>query len=494
VGCGAVIFKLNGVVCANFGCDRGLGLGACAKAWHGKCYVQHVQDKFPVLRMKDLDDALMSEEDLEDDDPLRFREARDGDHLLTSFQCDCCQFQNIQRRNPVEESHQDRLFMMCIRRAILDSFWSRERGTVSGNRQEGMRHLSNCDALGTNEPYQARGPFPVEDKCGIKTAVSLLLRSLDAGKNADTIQYETMRKLRSHMSNFVHTTPGGLGATFIAEDGKGGTVSESPTNSDWFKRFMRGCHKRMGDIWIPDRALTIREILCCQTLLEADWELFDGDVDGRLRTALTAVMLIGGFTGALRGEEIVRMDLGAMRKHWNESMEHPDAPHVPLMLAGRFKREIGEKLFCQPLALVSKSGLQIRLWMFRLIEAYGNVGIVNGPVFRKAGKTPGTIRRAQVGDLDPMFHAILKRVQLRWPSVIPDSVNVEGETSAFRSIRRGSTSEAQNAQLAKEIIEANNRWRKAMKARGLTPGMSMMERYSEARASVPTLIRYSGGI
>jgi hypothetical protein len=153
------------------------------------------------------------------------------------------------------------------------------------------------------------------------------------------------------MSNFVHTTPYGLGATFIADDGKGGTESASPTNLDWFKRFMRGCHKRMGDIWIPDRALTIRELLCCQTLLENDWDLFKGDEHGRLKTALTAVSMIEGFAAGLRGEEIVRMDLGAIRKHWNESMDHPDAPHVPLMLAGQFKRKIGEKLFCQPLAL-----------------------------------------------------------------------------------------------------------------------------------------------
>jgi hypothetical protein len=98
----------------------------------------------------------------------------------------------------------------------------------------------------------------------------------------------------------------------------------------------------MGDVWIPDRALTVRELLCAQTLLEEDWALFEGDREGRLRTALTAVMMIDGFAAALKGEEIVRMDLGAIRKHWDEAMEHPDAPHVPLMLAGQFKREVGE--------------------------------------------------------------------------------------------------------------------------------------------------------
>jgi hypothetical protein len=91
----------------------------------------------------------------------------------------------------------------------------------------------------------------------------------------------------------------------------------------------------MGNIWIPDRVLTIRELLCCQILLESDWELFEGDVHGRLKTALTVVSLVGGFAAGLRGEEIVRMDLlGAIQKHWNESMDHPDAPHAPLMLVG----------------------------------------------------------------------------------------------------------------------------------------------------------------
>jgi hypothetical protein len=73
-----------------------------------------------------------------------------------------------------------------------------------------------------------------------------------------------------------------------------------------------------------------------------------------------------------------------------------------------------------------------------------------------------------------MMHAVLKQVQLLWPIVIPDSVDIESEYSMFRLVRQGSTSQAQNVWLLKEVIEVNNRWRKALKARGLTPGMSMM--------------------
>jgi hypothetical protein len=120
--------------------------------------------------------------------------------------------------------------------------------------------------------------------------------------------------------------------------------------------------------------------------------------------------MICGFTAGLRGEEIVIMDLGEIRKHWNESMDNPDAPHVPLMIVGCFKREIGEKLFCQSLALQSKSGLQIQLWMFWLIGVYDTLK-VDGPIFRTVGKMQGTIRRANILDWDPVMHAVLKQAR-----------------------------------------------------------------------------------
>ena len=65
------------------------------------------------------------------------------------------------------------------------------------------------------------------------------------------------------------------------------------------------------------------------------------------------------------------------------------------------------------------------------------------------------------------------------------------EYSVRRSLRRGSTSEAQNAQVPKEVIEANNRWRKHMRSRGVLPSMDMIERYSDAKASIEALVRYS---
>ena len=142
----------------------------------------------------------------------------------------------------------------------MDAFWSRESATILANRREATRVLSVCARLGIDQPYPDRAPFVVADTFGMMIACRSLLRSLDAGKNSDTIHVETMRKLRSHYSNFHHTLPGGTGWTTIA-DGKGtATFTGSPTYSFWFRRFMTGCHRRMGDTWIPDRAITLEEV------------------------------------------------------------------------------------------------------------------------------------------------------------------------------------------------------------------------------------------
>jgi len=482
---------MSGVVCANFGYERGVKPGKCNGAWHAHCYRKDPRDSFPVCQPQGDDEQLVAEERMETDDTNRFQEARDGDFLVTQFQCDQCHFENCQHRSAVSTSVQDELALVCIRRANLDAFWSRERSTVGANRREGLRYLGAADSCGWSTPYPARGPFPVRDDSGMQMATSMLLRSMDAGNNAKTVQYETVRKMRSHLSSFFHTVPGGIGASFMTEEGGGATISMSPTNSMWFKRFMKGSHKRMGDVWIPDRPVTIHELKAAFELLEADWDELQADIVGRRDVVLTATMLISGFFGALRGEEIVRVDVGEMRSNWKEALSYPELAHVPLMLAGRFKREIGEKLFCQPLAAVSKSGIKIALWFHRALEILAALGVQRGPLFRKRGRSIQTVKRATVGDLDPMLHKILKRVQSKWPSIIPDAVDVEDEYSSFRSLRRGATSEAQNCQIPKEVIEANNRWRKQSRSRGLTPGMSMMERYSDAKASVPTLTRFS---
>ena len=112
--------------------------------------------------------------------------------------------------------------------------------------------------------------------------------------------------------------------------------------------------------------------------------------------------------------------------------------------------------------------------------------MTKGPLFQnESGK--GML----ISELDVLFHLVLLGVQRKFASVIPDHVNVEEAYSTFRSLRRGASSEAQNVKMDETVINANNRWRKRMRAKGMKPGMSMMEHYTDADVAAPTLISFS---
>ena len=294
---------------------------------------------------------------------------------------------------------------------------------------------------------------------------------------------------------FFHSIPGGMGEMFLAHESSIAGMTRSPTNSPWFKRFMQGCHRRMGDVWSPDRPVTMPEALEIQRVLEKDWKTFERDPEGRLKTALTGVLVTAGLGGGMRGEEINRIDVGIVRKHWDEGRTHPEAPHVPLGMVGRFKRTVGEKKYVQPLAIRSESGLEYRLWMYRMLTEYAQVGVKAGPVFRRVKKkaTDG-VARARVGDMNLLLHPVLLRIQARLPDLIGEEVNVEDEYSVSRSLKRGATAQARNKDIPQDVIEANNRWKQHERARGSNPHMSLLERYTDARASIPLLVKFSGSL
>jgi hypothetical protein len=58
---------------------------------------------------------------------------RDGDYLMTRFQCGKCHFRNTKGRDPEHGNRSDGLFERCIRRATVDSFWLKEDATVGGS-------------------------------------------------------------------------------------------------------------------------------------------------------------------------------------------------------------------------------------------------------------------------------------------------------------------------------------------------------------------------
>jgi hypothetical protein len=235
--------KLGGIICANFGLVRGRGLDRCVGAWHAACFRQHEKDVFPVLGVQDVDAALVDESLLEDEDPMRFREAREGDHLLCPFQCDRCHFVNMRKREPRDLNIFDLLVLTCIRRAILDSVWARERLTVNSNRLEGVRYLGICTSMGMEEEaYPARGPYPIVDNWGMKGARAILIRSKDRGR----IELEGRT-----------TCSFDAGRTFQAENRRKTILSAAGADHQFWNRHTTLDAQnviRVGEIWVEGRA------------------------------------------------------------------------------------------------------------------------------------------------------------------------------------------------------------------------------------------------
>ena len=55
----------------------------------------------------------------------RFTSARNGDNLMVPFECDFCVFGKLFDHVPTLTNDKDVFALGCIRRIILDAFWSR---------------------------------------------------------------------------------------------------------------------------------------------------------------------------------------------------------------------------------------------------------------------------------------------------------------------------------------------------------------------------------
>jgi hypothetical protein len=118
-----------------------------------------------------------------------------------------------------------------------------------------------------------RGPFPVEDSFGLRTAIAMLVKSLEPGRHAKTHQqFETIRKLRASYSNMYMLSKSGVGClrTFGGETAKL-SLTDLPTNSSWFEHFAQGCLRRMGQDVRQDWAIPVDTIHALLRALDREW-------------------------------------------------------------------------------------------------------------------------------------------------------------------------------------------------------------------------------
>jgi hypothetical protein len=457
--------------------------------WCGDCYVPTDQGLFNVRLPKDEEGYVLRKKG----DDKRFQYARNGDHFMTTFQCDLCHFRNIQGRDPVLGNGEtdDSYLLKLVRRANLDALWCRESGTVKSNLKELKIISQGADILKIRGEslLPKMGPYPAEDTQSMALAAIFLQRTLDSGINEATLQFDSARKLRSAYSNAWHASVEGKDEMVMVQGGKRLVHSTCPTNARWYERFQIGAHKRMGNVSKPDMAVSIKVMLALMKRFDDDWLEAGLDRDEQERVLFPALFSVIAFCAALRGEEVPLMSLGSARTHYKEALEDPDFPHVIVPLLGRFKRETGERHHFMPLVLETASGLQPKVWMERMLKWYDEANVTTGWVFRaKDGK------QAKASKYEYAILVRLESIQQEEDNLIPSSVDVYEAYGVSRSFRRGSTTRAQNRKVDEMDIVRNNRWRTEERAKGMQPRLQMMHHYTDVKQSLESLLRYSAAL
>ena len=438
--------------------------------------------EFPVQKAEDEGGVLLEEE--EED---MYNHARPGDQYMIEFQCDVCQFRNVNGRNPAMESWSDVTLLRYIRRANLDAFWGRASKTIGGNLGVVNQHVKFGKELGLKDPLPARGPFRLSDDVGMKEAVLQLRRTRDKGRYDKFIQYGTARKFRSGFSNFWNTTPLSSAGAVMARDTSKLFVSNNPTYGRWWEKFLEGMHNRMGDDVRPDLAISLKVMGAMLRFMELNYSEAIGKRE-KAKIASFAMFSIAGYLGGLRGEEIVKLDLFGLNAYFADGKSN-NPPFVPITLIGKFKGETGVRHHILPLSWTTDSGIQCGKWTERFLEGQEFLGRSRGWAFvDEDGK------RCQAKDFEPELHHYLEMIQKYDSSLINQLVNVREDYGVSRSYRRGSNTEAQNRGISAADCERNNRWRKVEAAKGKAISQGMRDRYTDIKQAVVSLLRYSQGL
>ena len=375
--------------------------------------------------------------------------------------------------------------LICLRRANLDAFWSREPSTVSSNRREMDKMVKISEELGVDPPFVPLGPFPTMDIQGVSVAVHMLRRSLDPGKYAAYSQFETIRKFRSTYSNaYMASVEGCMGASSLGRNTPKTFFSQCPTNSMWFEKFSLGCLKRMGQVMKQDLGISIDVEL---TLLDhIKSEIKEATGWNKYELIMAGAYSSVCFCGSFRGHEVFLTDLAGLIKYKKETDQSGRDDYIILPLLGRFKGETGERYHLTPLAANTKSGIQTGLWIMLLLRMHEKLGNERGPAFIDKYGNRMTSKQMQ-----PIILNALLRVQSKKNHIISPTVEVLEEYGISRSFRRGATTHARNQNVKKSDIVAANRWRDKENAQGRHINQPMIDHYSEVRQMLPTLLRFS---
>ena len=179
------------------------------------------------------------------------------------FECDMCQFRNINERYPIHGNSKDDYTLLWIRQAILDAFWIRETSTVSVNfRRLRREYFDSAEVLSIIITVPIIGTNKVRDRVSMGCAIQNMDASRRKGEWQDQLQWDSMRRTPTWYNNAWESGAGSLewGAIYLSNE-KYFYESNNPTAIRWLSRFVMGGKRRMGVVRRQDEALTVDKLI-----------------------------------------------------------------------------------------------------------------------------------------------------------------------------------------------------------------------------------------
>ena len=412
--------------------------------------------------------------------------------MSSPFQCDCCWFVNLSKREPNGASESDHRLLGYIRRVNLDMLWSSEGSTVGHSLGDLRKAARMSSVLELTPQLVSRGPWPVGDNLGFQVAIEIVRASQEKGRNStEYVQFDTVRKIRSCYTNAYDSSPIAVSEaiTFRGDHGKTYHFSKSPLNSLLFRKFMNGLEKRMGRLVYQDLALSTELLVEILAIYELELSSADIPWSRRRSIVMSGAAFVILFGGALRGGEVLLLEVSELCKRVQAGKNHRSAPHVLVPLMGRFKGENGERNVLLALSSVTDNGkIPIRRWIERLVATL---------MHEDKHRTVGPALCHQSGyvlhqsDLNKELWSMLQLIQISRPDLCAQDLEVEVKYKVFRSFRRGATTRAKEFKVGEDVLNMNNRWRKVQNKSGTMPNLPMSDLYTEIQQALLTRLRFS---
>jgi hypothetical protein len=465
VKCDKIHNGMSGLFCVNFA--------------HSRARWAAPLDRFPHHAPVDEDGFDWGPQE----DVTQYTHGRNGDHMVTPFQCDLCIFRNLQRRNPVA-GLQDDLLLCFICRVNLDALWGRESTTVASTLRGSRQMVTMWRQVGLTPVFPKIRPYPVADSFGYRVAIAMVLKSLDPGWYTHFQQFESICKLQATYSNiYMASLQGTSSLRSFGGDQAKHYLMDSPTQSLFFEWFSLGCVRRMGQEARQNWAITLPTIHALLDSLEAEW-ISELDPSQREMVGMLGAYVTIAFCGSFRGNKVFLVDLFGAFKYLRSPEVEEGTVIIPLL--GRFKGESGERYHLTPLAATTLLRIQVKLWLEQAVSAKEKRFCTHGPLF---GDAKGVILKSRVIEMGLMDW--LQSIKDTQPGIIPSDVDLYEDFGISRSFRRGTTLTAWVRGINDKYVKLINRWRSFEDAKGHCPTLSMQDHYSDIQILLPELLKFS---